>query len=95
MQSELGTSTYSPIIGTRATPKPTVVPLVTLTPNIITLIVTKDGGVSTTVSTAQDNEETLGVPYGWSSGSAGRYTIPSLTVTTSLLLLSFVVFSIS
>ena len=94
VQSELGTSTYSPMIGTRATPRPTAVPLVTLSPNVVTLIVTNNGGVSTTVSTAEDNEETLGVPYGWSSGSAGRYTAPSLATTVMLLLLSFVVFSI-
>ena len=94
VQSELGTSTYSPMIGTRATPRPTAVPLVTLSPNVITLIVTSNGGVSTTVSTAEDNEETLGIPYGWKSGSAARYTIPSFVTIAPLLLLSFVMFSI-
>jgi len=94
VQSELGTSTYSPMIGTRATPRPTAVPFVTLSPNVVTLILTSNGGVSTTVSTAQDNAETLGIPYGWSSGSAGRYAAPSMVTTALLLLLSLVVFSI-
>ena len=95
VQSELGTSTYSPMIGTRATPRPTAVPLVTLSPSVITLIVTNNGSVSTTVSTAEDNAETLGIPYGWSSGSArGRYTAPSMVTAALLLLLSFVLFSI-
>jgi len=92
--SELGTSTYSPMIGTMATPRPTVVPLVTLSPSVITLLVTNGGGTSTTVSTVQDSQPTLGIPYGWSSGSAGRHTPPSLVTTALLLLLSFVVFSI-
>ena len=83
------------MIGTGATPQPTAVPLVTLSPNVVTLIVTNNGGISTTVSTAQDNQASLGVPYGWTSGSAGRYTVPSIVTTSSLLLLSFVVFSIS
>jgi len=93
--SELGASTYSPVIGTRPTPMPTVVPLVTLSPDVITLIVTNNGDISTTVSTARDNQVTLGVPYGWSSGSAGRYTVPSLITTHLFLLLSFAMFSIS
>ena len=94
VESELGTSTYSPMIGTRTTPGPTEVPMVTLSPAVVTLIVTHDGNVSTTVSTARDNQQSLGVPYGWSSGSAGRYTVPSLVTIASLFLLSFVVFSI-
>ena len=94
VQSELGTSTYSPMIGTRATPRPTAVPLVTLSPNVVTLILSSNGGVSTTVSTAEDNEETLGIPYGWKSGSSRRYTTPSLVTITLLLLLSLVMFSI-
>jgi len=94
VQSELGASTYSPMIGTWATPRPTAVPLVTLSPSVVTLIVTSNGSVSTTVSTAEDNEETLGIPYGWKSGSTARYTAPSLVTTVLLLLLSFVVFSI-
>ena len=92
--SELGTSTYSPMIGTVATPKPTAVPLVTLTPTVVTLIVTNNGSVSTTVSTAPGDQATLGIPYGWTSGSPGRYTTPSLVTTGLLLLLSFVMFSI-
>ena len=96
VDSELGTSTYSPMIGTKATPSPTAVPLVTISPDVITLIVTNNGGLSTTVSTAEDNEQTLGVPYGWSSsGSAGRYTVPSLVTTALSFLLSLVMFSIS
>jgi len=93
--SELGTSIYSPMIGTGATPQPTVVPLVTLSPNVVTLIVTNNGGISTTVSTAPDNQATLGIPYGWTSGSAGRYTVQPIITTALLLLLSFVMFSIS
>lgn len=93
--SELGASTYLPMIGTRATPMPTAVPLVTLLPDVVTLIVTSNGDISTTVSTAHDNQPTLGVPYGWSSGSAGRYTIPSPVTAILLLLLSFAMFSIS
>ena len=93
--SELGTSTYSPMIGTIATPKPTAVPLVTLTPTVITLIVTNNGSVSTTVSTAPGDQATLGIPYGWTSGSAGQCNKPSLVTTGLLLLLSFVMFSIS
>lgn len=93
--SELGTSTYSPMIGTMATPKPTAFPLVTLTPNVVTLIVTNPDGISTTVSTAQDTQPTLGVPYGWNSGSAGRCTVPSFITIVLSLLLSFVVFSTS
>ena len=95
VDSELGTSTYSPMIGTKATPNPTAIPMVTMSPDVVTLIVTNSGGVSTTVSTAEDNEQTLGVPYGWSSGSVGRFAAPSLFITASSFLLSFVVFSIS
>lgn len=95
VESELGTSTYSPIIGTGPTPMPTVVPIVTISPDVITLIVTHNGGISTTVSTAQDNEQTiLGIPYGWNVGSAGRYTVPSLVTTALSFLLSLTMFSI-
>lgn len=93
--SELGTSTYSPIIGTTPTPQLTSVPMVSLSQTVVTLIVTGRSGVSTTVSTAQDNQPSLGVPYGWDSGCAGRYTVPSLVTTASLFLLSFVMSSIS
>lgn len=93
--SELGTSTYSPMIGTMATPQPTAVPLVTLSPYVVTLIVTNHDGVSTTISTAQDMQASdLGVPYGWSSGSAGRCIVPSSVTMVSLLLFIFVMFSI-
>jgi hypothetical protein len=96
VESELGTSTYSPMIGTKATPIPASVPMVTFSPNVVTLVVTHSGGVSTTVSVASDDQANLGVPYGWSSGTAGRYTVPSLVATTALsLLLSSVMFSIS
>lgn len=94
--SELGTSTYSPLIGTTPTPQLTAVPMVTLSPMVVTLIVTNHDGVSTSISTAQDSQGTnLGVPYGWDSGSAGRYTIPSSLTIVLLLLLSLVMFSVS
>ncbi|KAF9779036.1 acid protease [Thelephora terrestris] len=96
VSSELGTSTYSPMFGTVPTPQPTAIPTVSLTPNVITLLVTNHNSVSTSVSTAMDDQASLGVPYGWtSSGSIGRYTAPSLVTTASLFLLSFVVFSMS
>lgn len=96
MSSELGTSTYSPMIGTVPTPQPTAIPTVSLTQNVVTLVVTNHNGVSTSVSTALDEQASLGVPYGWSSsGSVGRYTVPSLVTMASLFLLSFIMFSMS
>ena len=95
VQSELGTSTYSPVIGTTPTPQPTSIPMVTFSPSLVTVIFTNHGNVSTTVSTAVEDQVTLGVPYGWTSGSCGRYSVPSLITTASLLLLSLVMFSIS
>lgn len=95
VSSELGMSTYSPMIGTTPTPQPTAIPMVSLSQDVVTLIVTNHDGVSTTVSTAQDNQQTLGVPYGWSSGCPGRYTIPSSIITVLLFLHLFVMFSIS
>ena len=77
------------------TPQQTAIPMVTFSPTVVTLILTSNGNVSTTVSMVVEDQVTLGVPYGWTSGSSGRYSTPSSITIASLFLLSFIMFSIS
>ncbi|KIP08207.1 hypothetical protein PHLGIDRAFT_69749 [Phlebiopsis gigantea 11061_1 CR5-6] len=71
VSSGLATSTYSPAIGSHhvnATAIPTLAP----SPTLATFILTSDGQLVTSVSTAASPSITLGTPPGWSNGSTSH-----------------------
>jgi hypothetical protein len=82
VSSGLATSTYSPAIGNHHM-NATAIPTVTPSPTLVTFIITSDGEIVTSVSTASSVSVTLGAPPGWSSG--GHTTIASVSLGTAFL----------
>lgn len=81
VQSELATSTYSPLMGTLAV-NATALPQVT---GVYTLFVTNsNGAVVTSTSHISQPSVTLGVPPGWSS--AASRSVPGVGVAISMLI---------
>ena len=82
--SGLGTSTYSAVLNTRH-PNATAIPTVTPSPSLVTFIITSNGEIVTSVSTAATPSVTLGQPAGYTvpNGVASLRTPP---VTFSALL---------
>jgi hypothetical protein len=81
VQSELATSTYSPIIGTLAV-NVTALPQVS---GAYTLLVTEtNGAIVTSTYHVSQPSVTLGVPPGWSG--AARYSIPGVGLAICTLI---------
>ena len=91
VSSGLATSTYSPALNTRH-PNATAIQTLSLVPTLVTFLITSDGQVVTSVSTAATPSVTLGAPPGYtptSGSSAARVPLcmTALAGVVSLLLL--------
>lgn len=80
--SGLATSTYVAAIGNHHV-NATAIPTLTPSPTLVTFIITSDGQVVTSVSTAPQPSITLGTPPGWTSG--GVHTVAFIPLGTALL----------
>ncbi|KAI0747287.1 acid protease [Irpex lacteus] len=85
MASGLATSTYSPVLATSGHPNQTAILTVTPSPTVFTFVVTTNGELVTSISSAP--APSLGQPPGWTSGASRSFagTSMSLTVLAGLL----------
>ncbi|KAI0819099.1 acid protease [Irpex lacteus] len=68
MASGLATSTYSPVLATSGHPNQTAILTVTPSPTVFTFVVTTNGELVTSISSAP--APSLGQPPGWTSGAS-------------------------
>ncbi len=85
VSSGLATSTYSAVLGTRPS-NATAIPTVSPSPTLFTFILTSNGQLVTSVSTAAAPSITLGAPPGWNPSGAPAMRAPFyLTVISGVV----------
>ncbi|EKM58381.1 uncharacterized protein PHACADRAFT_252655 [Phanerochaete carnosa HHB-10118-sp] len=83
VSSGLAASTYSPAIGTHHV-NATAIPTLSPSPTLVTFILTSDGQLVTSVSTAASPSVTLGAPPGWTNASLATLRMSLSTVFLSI-----------
>lgn len=79
MASGLATSTYSPVLATSGHPNQTAILTVTPSPTVFTFVVTTNGELVTSISSAP--APSLGQPPGWTSGASRSIAGTSMSIT--------------
>ncbi|GJE88752.1 A1 family peptidase [Phanerochaete sordida] len=92
VSSGLATSTYSAAIGTHHV-NATAIPTLSPSPTLFTLILTSDGQLVTSVSTAASPSITLGTPPGWTNASPATLRMSLGTIAVSVLVPSLLFFA--
>lgn len=89
VSSGLAVSTYSAVLNTRH-PNATAIPTVSPSPTLVTFIITSNGQVVTSISTAASPSVTLGAPPGWSlsSGNSAPHLPVCMTAIIGVVSLS-------
>lgn len=92
VSSGLATSTYVAAIGTHHV-NATAIPTLSPSPTLVTFIITSNGQLVTSVSTAASPSITLGTPPGWTNASPAALRMSLGTVSLSILVPSILFFA--